>query len=96
MGNQNQETSGMDVSIHTISTPVEVPVCTSIKDIKSATKEDGELQMLKRYIIGRWPDSRETVKTGAEKYWLIKQEFVMINGVAMKGKQIIIPCMLHR
>ena len=29
---------------------VDIPICTSLEDIKAVTDEDMELQMLKRYI----------------------------------------------
>ena len=82
--NQDQEIPGINVSIHTISTSVDAPICISIENIKVAAEGDVELQMLKRYIIGGWPDSREAVEPGAEKYCLIRHELVMVNGIVMK------------
>ena len=87
----------MNVSIHRISTSVNVPVCISIEDAKATTEEDVELQILKRYIIGGWPDSREVAEPGAEKYWSVMHELTMISGIVMKGgKCIIIPCLLQK
>ena len=62
----------MNISIHTINTAVDVPICMSIEDIRMATEEDMELQMLKRYIIRRWPHTREVLGPGVEKYLLIR------------------------
>ena len=49
---KDQEIPGMNVSTYIISTSLDIPLCTLIEDIQEATK-DGELQILKRYIIGR-------------------------------------------
>ena len=83
--------AGMKVSIHTINTSGEIPICTSIEDMKTATEEDSEPQMLKRYITSGWPDSRK-----AEKYWLIRHELTMKDGIVMKCKCIIIPLVLQK
>ena len=49
--NKNQEVADRNISLHTISAIVDIPICTSIKDIKVATEENAELQMLRRYIF---------------------------------------------
>ena len=58
MENQDQEILGINVSILTISTSVDIPICTSIEDI------------------------------------LIRHELIMKDDTVMKGKHIIIPCLL--
>ena len=93
--NKDQEISGMNISIHTINTIVDIPIFTSIEDIKVATGDDVELQMLKRYIIRGWPHTKEGVDR-LEKYWSTRHELAMINSIAMKGKQIIEPYLLQR
>ena len=86
----------MNVSIHTISTSVDVPVCTSIEDIKVATGEDAVLQMLQKYIIGGLPHLREVVEPEEEKYWPIRHELTMADDIVMKDKCIIIPFLLQK
>ena len=54
------------LSMHTINTSVNVPIYTYEEDIKAATEEDAELQMLKRYIIGGWLDLTKAVEPGSE------------------------------
>ena len=41
----------MSRSIHTITTVVDIPVCTSIEGIRTALSEDAELQMLQAHRI---------------------------------------------
>ena len=54
MHNQDQEIPGTNINIHTISTSVDITICTSLGDIRVATEEDAELHMTKKYIIRRW------------------------------------------
>ena len=65
--NKDQEISGMNVSIHTINTTVDVLICTSIEDIKATTEEEAELKILKRSIIRGRPHTKEMVEPGVEK-----------------------------
>ena len=48
--NKDHEIAGMSISIHMLSTVVDVPVCMPIKAIRNATHIDAELQMLQAYI----------------------------------------------
>ena len=48
--NKDQEIAGMNINIHTLSIAIDVPVCTSIEDIRNAMSIDTELQMLQTYI----------------------------------------------
>ena len=81
----------MSISIHTISTSIEILVCTSIEDIRAAMSEDAELQILQEHIIRGCPQNKDQLEPSLGQYWPIKYNLVMTYGVAMKGKQIIIP-----
>ena len=94
--NKDQEISYMNISVHAVNTTVDISICIAIEDIKTATEEDAELQMLKRYIIKRWPHTKEGVGPGLEKYWPIRHALGMIYGIAIKGKQIIISFLFQR
>ena len=48
---KNQEIAGMNINMHTLSMAIDVPVCTSVDDIRNATSTDTELQMLQTYIM---------------------------------------------
>ena len=76
----------MNISIHTISTTVDNPICMSLEDIRMAMNEVEELQMLKTSIIRGWLHTKGEVKSGVERYWPIIHELVMIDGVAVKVK----------
>ena len=45
----------MNINIQTNSTTIDIPICTSIEDVRPATDEDADLQMLNTNIIRGWP-----------------------------------------
>ena len=54
MENDDQEIPGTNINIHTISSSVDISICASLGDIRVATEEDAELQMLKKYLEVSW------------------------------------------
>ena len=81
----------MSINIHTINTAVYIPVCMSIEDIRAEMSEDAELQMLQAHIIKEWPQNKGEIESSLGGYWPIRHNLAMIDGVTLKGKQIIIP-----
>ena len=66
--------------IHTRHTRSNSPRCT-------ATRPQG--------IYHTWvAEQKDDITQDIQKYWLIRQELAMINGVAIKGKRIIISSQL--
>ena len=51
---------------------------------------------IKRYIIRRWPHTKEAAELWVERYWLIKHKLTLIDGIAMESKHIIIPYPLQK
>ena len=74
------------MSIHTIRTVVDVPVCTSIEDIRAAASEDAEKQMLQAHIIKGWPQNKDVRVPSLGRYWPIRHGLAMIDGVTIKDK----------
>ena len=79
-----------------IRTTVDVPVCMSTEEIRSAMNKDAELQMLKNYILRGSVHIKDEVEPGVERYWPVRHGLVIviIDGIAMKGRWIIIPYIL--
>ena len=86
MKKRGKEIAGMSISIHTLSTAVDVPVCTLIEDIRAAMKEDAELQILQAHIIKGWPQNKDETESNVGGFWPIRHDLAMVNGVAMKCK----------
>ena len=90
---QNKDKEIMNVNI--ISMSMNIPVCMSIEYIQTATCEDAHLQKLQAYITQGLPHKREEVES-MRKYWVIRNELATIDGIVMKGKKIITPCILQK
>ena len=93
--NQDQKIPGMNMSINNISTLVAISTCMSSENIWAVMGEALELQMLQRYKISGWPSTKNAIEPKVENYWHIRHELAMIYDIAMKGKCIIIPCLLQ-
>ena len=76
----------MNINIHTVSTRVDVPICTSVEDNREAMSKDAELQMPKTYIFRGWLLNKEQVEPAIERYWSLRPKLVMIDGTAVIGK----------
>ena len=79
----------MNINVHDISTLVNIPICTSVGDIQGATKQSIDLQRLKSGIIQGLPHKKGEVELSMKHDWPIRHELVMIDGIAMKGRIII-------
>ena len=86
----------MNVNLYCISTSVNIPLCISIEDIQMATQQDADVQRLKSYIIQGQPHKKDEVEWSMKYYWAIRHEVVMVDGIAMKGKRVIILSLLCR
>ena len=86
----------MRVNANAISTSVNIPVCMSIEYILGTTHEDAHLQELKTYIIQGWPHEKKEVYHSIRKYWPIRHELTVIDGIAMKGKIKILHSQLQK
>ena len=53
---------------------------------QDATAKDVHLQELKAYIIHGWLHEKENVAPNIQKYWPIKYEVAMLDGMVIKGK----------
>ena len=58
-------------------------MCTSIHNIEEATVRHAHLKELKVYIIEGWPHKKD-VALDIQKYWPIRHELAMKDGVAIK------------
>ena len=90
MENKDQEITGMNMNMHSISAAVDIAIWTCIEDISAATRQDADPQRLKLYTMQDWPLAQGEIEHSIQKYYPIMNELVMTDGTAMIGKQIII------
>ena len=57
---------------------------------------DVELQMLKTYVTRGLPQNKDDLKPTLGRYWPIRHDLAIIEGLVMKGKWIFIPFSLQK
>ena len=67
----DQNIADMSINLHAMNPVVDIPVCTSIEDIKAAIIEDTELQMVQAHIIRGWPNNKDELEPSLDRYWPI-------------------------
>ena len=84
-----------DIRIDAIQSMTDIPECVSISHIQ-ASVQDEHLQCLKSFIIAGWPSMKDELHSDLRLYWSYRDDLVVIDGVVMKGRQIIIPTALKQ
>ena len=84
MENRDEQISGMSISIHTISTMIDALVCMLIENIRAATSEDAELQILQAHIIRGWPQNKDELQHSLGGHWPIRHALSIIYGIAIR------------
>ena len=62
-----------------------------MQNIKCETSRDVQLQLLKRTILEGWPLNRKQCYPLILEYWNFREELYVIEGVILKGENIVIP-----
>ena len=65
-----------------------------LKKIKEETDKDEFVQLVKKHISGR-PIHKHKIPTKIIKYWHIRDELHLIEGLTLKNGQIVIPSSLQ-
>ena len=63
----------------------------SLNQIRVATQKDDELALLKHIITQGWPSTIKEVPNALQPYWTFREEFMIDDGIVLKGIQIVIP-----
>ena len=86
----------MDIRIDTMQSMTDNPECISISQIQHTTAQDEHLQHLKNMIITGWLSTKDKLHSDLRPYWSYRDDLAVIDGVIMKGRQIIIPAELKQ
>ena len=74
------------IYIQTLSTAIGIPVCISVESKRKAISIDAELKMLQTYMIRSWAQTKDDLEPTVQRYWPIRLDLGIIDGVAMKDK----------
>lgn len=67
-----------------------------LQEIKTATREDQELQQLLSLIISGFPERCKKLHRDIRPYWCFRDELSVEDGIILKGEQLIIPHKLRK
>ena len=62
-----------------------------LQQIRTHIHQDSTLHSLIGVILSRWPERKEDTPVCIQKYWPIKEELTVQNGVIFKGHRVVIP-----
>ena len=68
----------------------------TMHELWEATSQDQHLQGLMKYVIQRWPESKNQLPQDIRTYWMFRDNMAVINGVVIKGRLIVIPEVLQQ
>ena len=84
----------MDIRIDTIQSATDIPECISLSQIHQASAQDDHLQSLKSFIIAGWLSMKDELHNDLRPFQSYRDDLAVIDGVVMKGRQIVIPTVL--
>ena len=84
------------IRVEATQSMTDVLECISISQIQQATVQDKHLQCLKNIIISGWLATKYQMHINIRPYWSYKDDLAVIDGIAMKGRHIIIPKVLKQ
>ena len=67
-----------------------------LADIRQATEKDAQLSKILEYIRERWPNSKNTNGTDCTSVFELLAYFSFVNGVLLRGDQILMPKKLQK
>ena len=66
-----------------------------MKQFQEETLNDKTMQVLTRYIKSGWPLNRKHIPKEISPYYTYREERCMLDGLIMKGNQIVVPQLLR-
>ena len=71
-----------------------IPECMIIHELQHATSQDNHSKQLKEEII--WPENKDHIAQILRLYLTFQDDMAVINGVTLKGWNIVIPEKLQK
>ena len=67
-----------------------------LQNVRKNTETDHSLQRLQSFIRTGWPDNRVDLPEDIHAYWNCREELSEVDGIILKGEQIVIPVNMRR
>ena len=65
------------------------------KVIQEETKQDSEMNQLRKVVEQDWPEKQEKIPKEIKPYWNFRDEKTCMDGMLFKGDQLIVPAKLR-
>ena len=62
-----------------------------LKEMAEYTKNDDTLQLLQDILLSGWPKSKQDVPVSLHPYFHVRDDFVVADGIILKGSRCVIP-----
>lgn len=93
---RDQERGKVESEVESINMVTYLPVSKErTLAIQRATELDTELQSLKNVILQGWPEGKEHLSMDVTKYFHIRDELSVQNGIIFRGERVIVPSALR-
>ena len=85
-----------DISVNEINLTSYLPISPEqYEKFKKATREDEELQELRKVVIEGWPENKYEVSHRLRVYWSVRDEISCVDGLLFKSHKLIVPTVLR-
>jgi transposase InsO family protein len=88
-------TEGLDVHIHTVLKSLPVSD-NKLQQVRTATQNDSQFQVLKQVILDGWPDARSDCPATVLEFWNHRDEMSVGDGIIFRGQKLVIPKTLRQ
>lgn len=61
------------------------------KQFAMEVEKDEELRKVKQFSLNGWPTRKEKVEKGLKKYWVLRNEITIYNGILFYNDRVIVP-----
>ena len=82
-----------DVSLVETQLPIS---SAKLAEFKDSTAVDDNLCKLSEVVVSGWPNRKEMLPEGLQKYWNFRDEITVLDGLLYKSQRIMVPKTLQR
>jgi len=90
--NSSREISIAEIRAHTSDSTEQ----TRLDHLYKAAEQDEEYQMLKRFILNRFPTHRHQLPEPCRKYWNVRQHLILDDNLIVDGCCLLIPTQMQK
>lgn len=85
---------GLDLHVHTVMSTISVSD-RKLDEVRQATRNDNQMQILKQTILDGWPETRKMCQTSVVEFWNHRDELSVAEDIIFRGQKIVIPTALR-